>query len=386
MTTIPRSNFLHPIAIVGLLLAACTLMTAVNAWALPVWSRKYEVRCTYCHSAWPTLNAEGREFKLRGFRLADEADDASLVTAVGEFLTFDRNFPLAGRLIMRPFDKTRDGTAHVRSFHEVELYLAGPIARDFSVFTEVEAEDEDEFNLFVEQGTFGWHPTLQANIALGWAPPFWADPFSTLADGGRRMTRAHKGPLDQRFAAGERLRSSSQWVGFYGQGGGRVFYNAGVSAGGDDPEGEDAKDVFGRLMVEVLPGVNLGGFTLNGTNEALGSALDFYRAGFDFQVEHGAFTGYGMVMHAKDDRLEGGTVGNTVGYLEGFYAFEPSWLPLVVPLVRVDFLDPVTNLTTDVNFYLRDNVKAYVEWWQNLDVPDGVRRDNRITVQVDVAL
>ena len=92
-------------------------------------------------------------------------------------------------------------------------------------------------------------------------------------------------------------------------------------------------------------------------------------------------------MHANDDRLAGGDIGNTVGYVEGFYPFEPSGIsiPMLVPLVRVDFMDEFTDLTTNFNFYVQDNVKAYLEWWQNLDAPAGVRKDNRITVQVDMA-
>jgi len=371
---------------IAALLTVFMLVMARPATAIPAWARKYEVSCTFCHSAWPSLNSEGRNFKMRGYRLPDEADDGSIVTQVGNFLTLDRNVPLSARFVMRPFDKSRDEPAAIRSLHEVELYLAGPVARDFSAFAEIEAEDEDEFSVSVEHGTLGWHPVAEANVVMGWAPPFWADPYSTLADGGRRMTRSHKGPLDQPFAAHERLRNSSQWFGFYGRAAERVFYNTGISAGGDDPEGEDAKDAFGRIMVEAVPGVNVGGFVLGGTNETLGSALDFYRAGFDFQIEQRGLNIYGMVLRANDDLLTGGDISNTVAYIEGFYTFEPTRIPLLVPLVRVDFLDEFTNLTTDVNFYIQDNVKAYVEWWQNVDVPAGGRKDNRVTVQVDFAL
>ena len=92
-------------------------------------------------------------------------------------------------------------------------------------------------------------------------------------------------------------------------------------------------------------------------------------------------------MRANDDLLTGGDVGNTVGYVEGFYPFEPSGIPIpmLVPLVRMDFRDGFTDLTTNMNFYLQDNIKAYLEWWQNLDTPAGLRKDNRVTVQVDFA-
>lgn len=319
---------------------------------------------------------------MLGYRLAPEAEDPTSARQPSNTLSLDQ---ISARLLMRPFDKERDQDSTIRAFHEVELFFAGAVSRDFSVFAELEAEDEDDFNVSAPTGVMGWNPIEEANIQAGWAPPFFADPFNTLADGGRRMTRSHKGPLDVRFAARERLRSSSQWVGFYGRAGERVFYNGGVSSGGDDPEGGDAKDGFGRIMVEAVPGINLGGFILDGTNETQAMPLDFRRAGFDFQLERRGFNLYGMVMNAKDDLLTGGDVSNTVGYIEGFNVFETRRIPLIVPLARVDFMDEFTNLTSNISFYVQENIKLYLEWWQNLDTPAGLRKDNRVTVQVDFA-
>lgn len=368
--------------VAGVLLILIASLGVQDASAIPAWARRYDVTCTACHSAWPSLNSLGREFKMLGYRMPGERDDPTLNADVSEALTLDQ---LGVRLLMRPVDKKRDGDTKIRAFHEIEIFFAGPVSRDFSIFAEIEAEDEDDFNVFAPVGVMGWHPADEANVAIGWAPPFWSDPFNTLADGGRRMTRSHKGPLDERFDAGERLRSSSQWVGFYGYAGDRVFYNGGISSGGDDPEGGDAKDVFGRVMVETLPGLNVGGFILDGTNETQAVALDFRRAGFDVQLERNGFNVYGMLLHAKDDLLAGGDVDNTVGYVEGFYTFETESIPLIVPLVRLDFMDEFTNLTSNINFYLTENVKAYLEWWQNVDTPAGLERDNRVTVQVDFA-
>jgi len=373
-------------AIRGIVIKGLLFMLFMLAWvepaaAIPAWARKYQTTCTLCHSAWPALNALGREFKILGYRLPGEVSDPTSSPQPSDTLTLDQ---ISARFVMRPFDKNRDEGSKIRAFHEIEIFFAGAVSRDFSVFAALEGEDEDEFNVFAEHGVLGWHPTEEANVILGWASPFFADPFETFADGGQRMTRSHKGPLDQRFGARERLRSASQWIGFYGRAGGRVFYNLGVSAGGDDPEGGDAKDGFGRIMVEALPGVNLGGFILDGTNETQAVALDFRRAGFDFQIERDSLNLYGMVMHVNDDLLTGGEVSTTVGYIEGFYVFEPGRIPLLVPLVRLDFLDEFTNLTSNLSFYFNENIKTYVEWWQNLDTP-GLRKDNRVTVHVDFA-
>jgi len=363
------------------------LTGAAPAAANPAWARKYNATCTLCHSAWPTLNKYGREFKLNGYRSPEELKDPeSKNRMVDDFLSLDPAFPIGARLIMRPFDKSRDSRAKIRSFHEVELLVGAHVGKNFSGWFEAEAEDEEEFNLFVEQGVFGFHPAAAANAAFGWAPPFWADPFAPLVDGGRRMTRSHKGPLDQKFAAGERLRDSSQFVSFYGRAGqGRVFYLGGVSSGGGDPEGGDAKDGFGKVMVEAAPGLYVGGFIHAGANGAGSVDLDFRRSGFEFQLEQGRLTLYGLVMNARDDRLEGGSESTTVAYVESFYAIPLERIPMIVPLARIDALKDTTDLTLQLNVYLLDNIKAYAEWWQNVESPSGVRKRNRFTVQIDFA-
>jgi hypothetical protein len=66
-----------------------------------------------------------------------------------------------------------------------------------------------------------------------------------------------------------------------------------------------------------------------------------------------------------------------------------SKIPMMVPLVRIDFLDDftdTTNLTFNLNFYLTQNLKVYGEWWQNISSPSGKDNDWRFTVQVDLAI
>jgi hypothetical protein len=375
-------------AIVFLLLLLALVANISTAEATPAWARKYSVSCTFCHSAWPTLNELGREFKLNGYRTPDELtqpDDYN--DMIDGFLSLDRSFPFGVRFVMRPFDKKRDQRAKIRSFHEIELMAAGRVGRNMSAWVEMEAEDEGDFNVFVESGVVGFHPTPQANVTMGWAPPFWADPFETLADGGRRMTRGHRGPLDQRFVARERLRSASQHISFYGRTSEeRLFYAVGMSSGGDDPEGGDARDGFARVMVKAAPGLFVGGFFLGGTNETQAMDREFQRAGVDVQVEYGNLHLQGLVLNAQDDGLTGINQGTTVGYVEGFYVIPMRAFPMIVPLVRVDALDQFTDLTLQLSVYVLDNVKVYGEWWQNVDTPTGGLKNHRFTVQVDLAL
>src|SRR6266496_3958123 len=47
---------------------------ATYASAIPAFARKYGLRCSACHTAWPELNAFGQRFKDRGYQLGNDRD------------------------------------------------------------------------------------------------------------------------------------------------------------------------------------------------------------------------------------------------------------------------------------------------------------------------
>jgi hypothetical protein len=71
MITVRRLTF-AAIGVVGLALAA------TPAHAVPAFARKYGMKCTACHEAWPVLNAFGRAFRDNGFRFNTGRDDETL--------------------------------------------------------------------------------------------------------------------------------------------------------------------------------------------------------------------------------------------------------------------------------------------------------------------
>src|SRR6266545_8015702 len=42
--------------------------------ANPAWSRKYNAKCTLCHTTYPRLNRTGYDFKRLGYRLPKEVE------------------------------------------------------------------------------------------------------------------------------------------------------------------------------------------------------------------------------------------------------------------------------------------------------------------------
>jgi hypothetical protein len=59
----------------GLVLASLFFIFSVNdALALPAFARKYGLRCSACHEAWPMLNNFGQKFKDNGYQLMNDRD------------------------------------------------------------------------------------------------------------------------------------------------------------------------------------------------------------------------------------------------------------------------------------------------------------------------
>jgi hypothetical protein len=59
----------------ALLLAAFFLLfSASPAHAIPAFARKYGLRCSACHEAWPMLNYFGQKFKDNGYQLMNDRD------------------------------------------------------------------------------------------------------------------------------------------------------------------------------------------------------------------------------------------------------------------------------------------------------------------------
>src|SRR5271167_4143449 len=58
----------------GLLLVLFSTCFVDRAHALPAFARKYGLRCSACHEAWPMLNYFGQKFKDNGYQLMNDRD------------------------------------------------------------------------------------------------------------------------------------------------------------------------------------------------------------------------------------------------------------------------------------------------------------------------
>src|SRR3970040_1193049 len=112
------------------------VMWTLPAKAVPAFAHQYDKKCSYCHAAWPQLNAKGRQFKEQGYKL--ESDEE---VQLGDYLQDWEKVPLSALLIARPYDKKERADTKLRALHEAELIVAGAFNK-FSGWFAIEDEDE----------------------------------------------------------------------------------------------------------------------------------------------------------------------------------------------------------------------------------------------------
>ncbi len=369
------------------------LLVAGPANAIPAFARKYDMNCAGCHTAYPQLNAVGREFKESGYRFPGD-DYSKTMQEVSDFLHLEKHVPLSGILVSRPYDKKDSGDDKVRAIHEVELIAGGVLAPNWSGYFEFEAEDETGFEPEVGAAALSFNYRPEFNVQFAWAPIFWADSYGILGNH-FRLTRGSLGAIDQSFGgadAGGKLRTNRQNVGIFGRFMGRLFYNVNWSGDAADAEGENAGTFSGLLNFDITPDIMVGVFGVDGENDS--ENRDFSRAGVQFQADVADARLQAIYSTAKDDRdmldpRGPGEDENDAYSLQAFWVFhDDSLRPTFVPLVRFDSYetndgnDDFKEVTLNLTYYATQNVKAYIEYWDRFDAPTSAEEDDRITLQL----
>ncbi len=66
------------VVVSSLLLVLLSTCLVDRAHAIPAFARKYGLRCSACHEAWPMLNYFGQKFKDNGYQLMNDRDCSDL--------------------------------------------------------------------------------------------------------------------------------------------------------------------------------------------------------------------------------------------------------------------------------------------------------------------
>jgi hypothetical protein len=214
--------------------------------------------------------------------------------------------------------------------------------------------------------------------------------------------------IDKTFGGADNdgsLGGKRQSISAFGRPMDNVFYNVGIGgvvAPDHETEalGENPNTLFARLAVDVMPDVMVGLLYVDGKCEAgtpdpAGPTClvdrDFMRLGVDAQADIGDARLMGAWLTAEDDQDAGAAHENDAWYLQGQYVFKKDGRPLIVPLVRIDGWETDDGVkdykaaTLNLGYYFTQNIKGFVEYWDQFDAPSGTADKSRFTVQIHAA-
>ncbi|MFV1985114.1 MAG: hypothetical protein ACC657_16315, partial [Thiohalomonadales bacterium] len=246
--------------IVSALILMFSFVSTANA--TPSFARKYEKKCSYCHTAWPQLNAKGRGFRERGYRFKED------LKGKNASLSEDGYFPISALIQSRPYDKKDSGERKMRALQEIELFIGGAINKNVSGFFEVEAEDDEgDFTVGLANMAMSYRFNDFVNLHATYAPTFWADSYGFMGNQ-FKLTRSKVGFIDQTYGgANGKPRSRRQNVELSGRAGG-FFYTAGFSGESGDSVGTRADGINGRIAYDFTKNLMIGAFLGTGTTKA----------------------------------------------------------------------------------------------------------------------
>lgn len=366
--------------------------------AIPAFARKTNMTCSTCHTAWPALNAFGRQYKEHGYRLGHLEAPNKIIS---KDLKWNESLPISVMLVARPYDKKDSGKTKIRALHEVELMVAGPMGEKFSGFIEIEAEDEVTNGIGLDTGissaALTYNADEAAHVQFSWGSITWFDPYNSYSNH-LRMTRGASAIIDQSFGGadnGGKIKTSRQNVAVYGRPAPNFFYGVAISGDADDSEGEDGDTVTARVAFDLMPSLTIGALAINGTCVAnSGNCLvdrEYSRTAIDVQSEFGNFIINAVALSAKDDNSTAtAEVKNNAYYVQALYTAKDGARTSWAPLARYDSYEKsggsekVNELTLSINYYLTENVRSMLEFW-NKDSDNNANDDDRLTLQLFAA-
>ncbi len=308
-TTLQRASLL---IIAG---GALTALFPSPAAAIPAWSRKYDVGCQTCHyPAPPRLNAYGHKFRRAQYRMADEFNKEADVKKVGNYV--------AMRIRARyEFDDKEDGfpggdtVTSGFKLNDATFFYAGPVAKNFSGFVELERPgDSAEVEAVVSVGGIRGKPDSFWTFRLG--------QFHTLARVGfggfdRPTGISTPNALSRALVSGNSFKLNQDQVGVEGtyvrknqRFIGQVLNGSNIAGAGTTDQADENRDKDYVLAYELMWGDTASGlsaFVYDGTQidpdvSTAPEEISMRRYGISAaQVWKNGFEVQGGFVVAKDD-------------------------------------------------------------------------------------
>ena len=388
-----------------------------QADAVPAYARKYQMSCTQCHTAWPLLNAYGRQFKLNGY-VRTPGGAEGVETSQDGSLAFEKMLPWAAIVRSRLYDKTsNDSNFKMQGVSDLDMFIAGGDAsRHVSAFLELDANANSSPSFAANTGDLqlGYHPIPYANFLVARRGFFVMDPYQDLSNFGSPTVgnRAIAGlNADQGNLSGNTMDETTQTAAMYGFAGladmAQMYYQLGITAANGNDPGNGPKSANARLALTNKAGnLEIGTFGTSGyagsdaPNNATGDKIQYSRTGVDTMAEVAGFAARAAFMFGYDKDLNTWNAqSERAAYAELLYVFHraDSDTPFLVPLLRENWYTTINGtsqfnyLTAQLAHYFQPNVKAFIEYnavtksdVSSASAPDTAPKSNEWSAQVEV--
>lgn len=390
----------HSIVILLLAVTLSGLYFAIikfpEAHALPQFTRLYELKCSKCHLAPPSLNNTGRRFLQNGYRFFREERDKKTIK---DLIKLDRTIPLGAWISSQPYEN-KNGDDRVRPFQDARLYVGGGIYKDISAFMRWDLEREKDYRFGSQLATLSYNPTDLLNAHVSWTSVTFHDISDTLHNS-RQLTLKPNSVISQSFGGADNngtLSSPRQGIHASGWLTDNLFYTLGYSGNAEDTVIGNLSTLSGRLAFDIVPmtgydsfAITAGAFGMSGLSKNSNSRK-FDRIVSDVQMDipliyapvPGVIRLSGAYLWAKDDLGQGRSAHNRAWYAQALFASmskgDPKWVPVVRydEYTKNDRQDVFSELTLNLTYYFVENFRAHLEHWRQLDVPAGSDKDRSV--------
>ncbi|BBN59871.1 hypothetical protein [Hydrogenovibrio marinus] len=393
-----RSILSFPLFFIELVVVTVLYLPSV-ANATPAFARMEHETCEECHTAYPALNATGRLYKMNGYSfnnmMRGRGFGMNKMANESQFESMMKQFPIAAAITSRPYDKKKSGKKEIRAIHEVELLAGGNFNKVFT-YIDIEAEGEDGFGLTTEATSLGYTINPHLHLEAAYAPSFFSDPYDTLSNM-RRLSVSNYNVLESSFSGVDgQLRHPRQQFSIFGRLARRLFYDATVGGLTEDKTGQDSTVYLGRLALDITPRLMVGTFGVSGrseissTNNKSSQARNFDRFGFDTQADILQVRLTGVYMRAHDQYATSkAKESNVDDYVQAVYfSSNRHWVPLLryQSSEQNNGTQKTESVIAGLSYYPMENAKGTIEYSEDTSVPAGQIKDNRFTLQFQVAL
>jgi len=368
-------------------LAAATLLALRPdpAGAMPVFTRKYGLNCSNCHSGFPRLNDWGQRFRANGYRLPGRENEEKTVLETPPPVALRTTF---GYTIDR-FENDAVGT-NVSGFrmHGLDILSAGVLAPHVSYLLVYPPQVAGSRGVEEQTGTIEMASVVFSGLGSPWlnlrAGRF--EPAYAAFSVKRHLSVTPYEVYEYAFPGGTPFSETQEGIELAGSGGG-FAYAAGLVNGSATNQPDDGpSDGYARASVVLGPGEGQSAGQRFGVTGYLGrgrpaGGVDplrtFSRVGVDASLNLKQLNLATQWLYGSDDRRLWGRADDVCW--TGFFA-ELSWQPLVecLAFARYDLVngpggiggEDISRLTGGSRYYFADNLALHLELSRReLDTP-----------------